>query len=126
MRVGILRHGPDLSRYVGEILQTWGLTLYDFVDADGDESMVLRRGGPGLAISSEDQDYSADEIEQAKAERKARKIPPPEPPAAPETVRPEPYVPEDGHQWLEASHERGEDLRRTSPARGKDAPIAEG
>jgi hypothetical protein len=35
MRVGILRHGPDLSLYVGEMLQTWGLTLYDFVDADG-------------------------------------------------------------------------------------------
>ncbi len=32
MRVGILHNPPDLSSYVGEILQSWGLALYDFVE----------------------------------------------------------------------------------------------
>ena len=38
MRVGIFRDPPDLSLYVGEILQTWGLAFHQFVaaaDLDG-------------------------------------------------------------------------------------------
>ena len=34
MRVGILHNPPALSAYVAELLQTWGLALYQLLDAD--------------------------------------------------------------------------------------------
>lgn len=33
MRIAIIDHAPGLSRYLGELLRTWGLPYFDFVDA---------------------------------------------------------------------------------------------
>lgn len=53
MRVAILADPPDLSAYVGEILKTWGLTLYDIIrpepipDLDPTETPVVIRPASG-------------------------------------------------------------------------------
>ena len=47
MRVGILSDGPDLSSYLAEMFNTWGLVLYEMVGPDRISEAGSRRCASG-------------------------------------------------------------------------------